>query len=147
MYKTSFIIQSYLTWESSCTLSSSKCHTSTPSDALKVKAKQKHITMFFFLCKGLRYLNILFYMLNLWRIKCHVIPHCCPRNPSLEFLICRSISKRFYLHWKAFYLLSSIRYILIMGGGTAGSLWHHQTRTCQPPEFKNLEMSWNLCIM
>ena len=85
-------------------------------------------------------------MLNLWRIKCHVIPHCCPRNPSLEFLICRSISKRFYLHWKAFYLLSNIRYILIMGGGTAGSLWHHQTRTCQPPEFKNLEMSWNLCI-
>ena len=46
MYKTSFIIQSYLTWESSCALSSCKCHTSTPSDALKVETKQKYIAMF-----------------------------------------------------------------------------------------------------
>ena len=32
--------------------------------------------------------------------------------PSLEFLICCSISKRFYLHWKAFDLLYKMRYIL-----------------------------------
>ena len=31
-------------------------------------------------------------------------------DPS-EFLICRSISKRFYLQWKAFDLLNKIRYI------------------------------------
>ena len=33
-------------------------------------------------------------------------------NPSPEFLICCSISKRFYLKWKAFDLLNKIRYIL-----------------------------------
>ena len=33
-------------------------------------------------------------------------------NPSPEFLICYSISKRFYLKWKAFDLLNKIRYIL-----------------------------------
>ena len=33
-------------------------------------------------------------------------------NPSLEFLICCSISKRFYLWWKAFDLLNKMRYIL-----------------------------------
>ena len=109
----------------------------------KSQSKTKAHYHVFFLSKGLRYLNILFYTLTLWCIKCH----CCRRNPSLEFLICHSISKRFYLHWKAFYLLSKIRYILIMGGGTAGSLWHHQTCTCQPPEYKNLETSWNLCIV
>ena len=30
----------------------------------------------------------------------------------LEFLICWIIPKRFYLHWKDFYLLYKIRYIL-----------------------------------
>ena len=33
-------------------------------------------------------------------------------NPSPEFLICCSISKRFYLSWKAFDLLDKMRYIL-----------------------------------
>ena len=33
-------------------------------------------------------------------------------NPPLEFLICCSISKRFYLPWKAFDLLYKMRYIL-----------------------------------
>ena len=33
-------------------------------------------------------------------------------NPSLEFLICCSISKRFCLQWKAFDLLNKMRYIL-----------------------------------
>ena len=33
-------------------------------------------------------------------------------NPSLEFLICCSILKRFYLKWKAFDLLNKMRYIL-----------------------------------
>ena len=32
--------------------------------------------------------------------------------PPLEFLICCSISKRFYLQWKAFDLLNKMRYIL-----------------------------------
>ena len=33
-------------------------------------------------------------------------------NPSTDFLICCSISKRFYLQWKAFDLLYKMRYIL-----------------------------------
>ena len=33
-------------------------------------------------------------------------------EPSPEFLICCSISKRFYLKWKAFNLLNKMRYIL-----------------------------------
>ena len=33
-------------------------------------------------------------------------------TPSLEFLICCSISKRFYHQWKAFNLLYKMRYIL-----------------------------------
>ena len=33
-------------------------------------------------------------------------------NPSPEFLICRNISKRFSLQWKAFDLLYKTRYIL-----------------------------------
>ena len=33
-------------------------------------------------------------------------------EPVLEFLICWSITKRFYLQWKAFDLLYKIRYIL-----------------------------------
>ena len=36
--------------------------------------------------------------------------------PALEFLICCSISKQFYLQWKAFDLLYK------MGGGAAGGL-------------------------
>ena len=32
--------------------------------------------------------------------------------PPLEFLLCCSISKRFYLQWKAFDLLCKMRYIL-----------------------------------
>ena len=35
-------------------------------------------------------------------------------NPSPEFLVCCSISKRFCLHWKAFDLLNKMRYILLM---------------------------------
>ena len=35
-----------------------------------------------------------------------------PLSPPLEFLICCSISKRFYLQWKAFDLLYKMRYIL-----------------------------------
>ena len=38
--------------------------------------------------------------------------------PPLEFLICCSISKRFYLQSKAFDLLYK------MGGGTAVGWWH-----------------------
>ena len=33
-------------------------------------------------------------------------------EPSPEFLICCSVSKRFCLHWKAFDLLNKMRYIL-----------------------------------
>ena len=33
-------------------------------------------------------------------------------KPTLEFLTCCSISKRFYLQWKAFDLLNKMRYIL-----------------------------------
>ena len=33
-------------------------------------------------------------------------------NPSPEFLMCCSISKRFYLQWKAFNLLKQMRYLL-----------------------------------
>ena len=33
-------------------------------------------------------------------------------GPPLEFLICCSISKRFYLQWKAFDILYKMRYIL-----------------------------------
>ena len=33
-------------------------------------------------------------------------------KPPLEFLICWSIPKRFYLQWKAFDLLYRMRYIL-----------------------------------
>ena len=40
--------------------------------------------------------------------------------PPLEFLICCSISKRFYLQWKAFDILYKMRYILwvlaLLGG-------------------------------
>ena len=39
--------------------------------------------------------------------------------PPLEFLIRCSISKRFYLQWKAFDILHKMRYILV-GGGAAG---------------------------
>ena len=35
-------------------------------------------------------------------------------NPSSEFLICCSISKRFYLRWKAFDLLNNMRYSLLV---------------------------------
>jgi len=38
------------------------------------------------------------------------VAYCC--YPSLEFLICCSISKRFCLQWKAFDLLNKMRYIL-----------------------------------
>ena len=40
-------------------------------------------------------------------------------NPSLEFLICYSISKRFCVQWEAFDLFYRIRYNFI-GGGSAG---------------------------
>ena len=33
-------------------------------------------------------------------------------NPSTDFLVCCSISKRFYLQWKAFDPLYKMRYIL-----------------------------------
>ena len=46
-------------------------------------------------------------------------------GPPLEFLICCSISKRFYLQWKAFDILYKMRYILwvltLLGG-----LWRCQ---------------------
>ena len=47
----------------------------------KSQSKTKAHYNVFFLCKGLRYLNILFYMLNLWRIKCHVIPPLLSKEP------------------------------------------------------------------
>ena len=47
-------------------------------------------------------------------------------NPSLEFLICCSISKRFCLQWKAFDLFYKMRY-KFMGGGAAGEPQRHQT--------------------
>ena len=47
------------------------------------------------------------------------IPH-----PPLEFLICCSISKRFYLQWNAFDLLYKMK-VYFMGGGAAGGLWRH----------------------
>ena len=34
------------------------------------------------------------------------------KEPSPEFLMCCSISKRFYLQWKAFNLLKKMRYLL-----------------------------------
>ena len=34
------------------------------------------------------------------------------KEPSLELLMCCSISKRFYLQWKAFNLLKKMRYLL-----------------------------------
>ena len=41
-------------------------------------------------------------------------------EPPLEFLLCCSISKRFYLQWKAFDLLYKMRYIIwlmaLLGG-------------------------------
>ena len=40
--------------------------------------------------------------------------------PPLEFLICCSISKRFYLQWNAFDLLYKMG--MGMGGGAAGGL-------------------------
>ena len=46
-------------------------------------------------------------------------------KPSLEFLKCCSISKRFGLQWKGFNLLYKMRYILL-GGGAAGGQWRHQ---------------------
>ena len=40
--------------------------------------------------------------------------------PPLEFLICCSVSKRFYLRWKSFDILYKMRYILrvvaLLGG-------------------------------
>ena len=36
-----------------------------------------------------------------------------PPHPSLGFLICCNISKRFCLQWKAFDLLNKMRYILL----------------------------------
>ena len=35
-------------------------------------------------------------------------------DPSPKFLICCSISKRFYFQWKAFDLLNKMRYILLV---------------------------------
>ena len=35
-----------------------------------------------------------------------------PGTPPLEFLVCCSISERFYLQWKAFDRLNKMRYIL-----------------------------------
>ena len=45
--------------------------------------------------------------------------------PPLEFLICCSISKRFYLQRKAFDLLYKMRYILWVVA-LLGGLWRHQ---------------------
>ena len=41
-----------------------------------------------------------------------VVVSVCTYNPSTEFLICCSISKRFYLQWNTFDLLNKMRYIL-----------------------------------
>ena len=43
-----------------------------------------------------------------------------PPPPPLEFLICCSISKRFYPQWKAFDLFYKIRDVYFIGGGAAG---------------------------
>ena len=47
-------------------------------------------------------------------------------NPSPEFLICCSISKRFCLQWKAFDLLNKMSYNLWVVALRAGGLWRHQ---------------------
>ena len=58
------------------------------------------------------------------------IPH-----PPLEFLICCSISKRFYLQWNAFDLLYKMK-VYFMGGGAAGGLWRHlQWSPSWPPSW------------
>ena len=44
-----------------------------------------------------------------------------PTPPPLEFLICCSISKRFYLQWNAFDFLYKMK-VYFMGGGAAGGL-------------------------
>ena len=44
-----------------------------------------------------------------------------PPPPPLEFLICCSISKRFYLQWNAFDFLYKMK-VYFMGGGAAGGL-------------------------
>ena len=46
-------------------------------------------------------------------------------GPPLEFLIRCSISKRFYLQWKAFDILHKMRYILSVMA-LLGGLWRHQ---------------------
>ena len=46
-------------------------------------------------------------------------------DPPLEFLICCSVSKRFYLRWKAFDILYRMRYILWVVA-LLGGLWRHQ---------------------
>ena len=52
-------------------------------------------------------------------VQANSYPHSCTgggggggSNSSLEFLICCSISKRFYLKWEAFDILNKMRYIL-----------------------------------
>ena len=42
-------------------------------------------------------------------------------SSPLEFFICCSISKRFYLQWNAFDLLYKMK-VYFMGGGAAGGL-------------------------
>ena len=60
-------------------------------------------------------------------------PHRCTRgrggwNPRpLDFLMCCSISKRFYLQWKAFDLLYKVKYILwVVALALLRGLWRHQ---------------------
>ena len=69
----------------------------------------------------LRELKQLFSFLNVrpFYTDVHAIPYPPPWytggdewNPSPEFLICYSISKRFYFQWKAFDLLNKMKYIL-----------------------------------
>ena len=49
-------------------------------------------------------------------------------NPRpLDFVVCCSISKRFYLQWKAFDLLYKVKYILwVVALALLRSLWRHQ---------------------
>ena len=46
-------------------------------------------------------------------------------NPSPEFLLSCSISKRFCLQWKAFDLLNKMG-VYFMSDGVTGGLWRHQ---------------------
>ena len=68
--------------------------------------------------------------------------------PPLKFLICCSISKRFYLQRKAFDLLYKMK-VFFMGGGAAWGLWFHQQWSLSwPPswstkEWKTLKTSKN----